>query len=292
MSGQESYAFKKLFIISPIGSENSPTREYFDKVRRHIIDPVAKDMAYLTVRSDEIPRPGTITNHIIEHLLKDDLVVADMTERNPNVFYELAVRHAVRKPVILMGAIGNRVPFDLAAQRVIFYDLDPDNISKAKEELRRQISEVNSEKFIVDSPIETAISFESTGQVTEESQLKEVLSILRTQSKKLTRIEETIFKPSTGNMVSPQKIHAGVAPSNGPVGTEAFIFTTNHTSGSIVEVFFDFVKPQNILSATVAGPDGKCMCEIVIPQAEKGLHYIWIRDEATGRTENLPFEVL
>jgi hypothetical protein len=149
----QSEAQKILFICTPIGSEGSKTRIHFDKVRRHIIDPVAHEMGYTTIRADEIPRPGTITTHIVEHLLNDDLVIADMTEMEPNVFYELAVRHAVRKPVILMAAIGDRIPFDLAAQRAILYDLDPDNISNAKDELKRQISEVNSEKFIVDSPI-------------------------------------------------------------------------------------------------------------------------------------------
>jgi len=181
---------KKLFIISPIGQPGSETRKYFDKVRRHIIDPVASEKGYKTSRADNISRPGRITKQIIERLLKDDLVVADLTNKNPNVFYELAVRHAVHKPVILMGAIDDDIPFDVAAQRVIFYDLDPDNITRGKKELARQISSVESDKFIVDSPIESSVPLEQskTGNTKQER----IDAILRNQSRQLRRIEEIL----------------------------------------------------------------------------------------------------
>ena len=91
---------KRLFIISPIGDPGSEIRDTSDKVRRHIIDPPATERGYKTVRSDSISMPGRIDRQIVNHLMNDDLVVADLTDQNPNVFYELAIRHAVRKPVI------------------------------------------------------------------------------------------------------------------------------------------------------------------------------------------------
>jgi len=266
---------KILFILSPIGSEDSPTRRYFDKVRRHIIDPVAEEMGYRTIRSDEIPRPGTITTQIINHLLKDDLVVSDMTEKNPNVFYELAVRHAVRKPVILMGAIGDRVPFDLAAQRVILYDLDPDNITKAKEELKRQISEVNSEKFIVDSPIETAISFERTGQVTEESQIQEVLSIVRNLSERLSRIENERTR-ITG--VDPFRAIV-LSKTEASPGETIILSGVGYTSGARVDIFLNYVQIGSMLVA----PDGSFVTTFKIPLSIKsGTHDILCIDGITN----------
>jgi len=180
---------KKLFIISPIGEPKSDVRIYFDKARRHIIDPIAAKKGYVTSRADNISRPGRITKQIIERLREDDLVVADLTQRNPNVFYELAVRHAVGKPVILMTEIGEQIPFDVAAQRVIFYDLDPDNIEEAKNELEKQISEVESAKFIVDSPIEVPISLEHKKKSGNGEQ-QEIIAILRNQSEQLRRLEE------------------------------------------------------------------------------------------------------
>lgn len=181
---------KRLFIISPIGQPDSEIRKFFDKVRRHIIDPIASEKGYKTSRADNISRPGRITKQIVERLLKDDLVIADLTRKNPNVFYELAVRHAVGKPVILMGAIGDDIPFDVAAQRVILYDLDPDNITGAKQELARQISSVESDTFIVDSPIESSIPLEPSRA--SDTEQERIYAILRNQSRQLQRIQGTL----------------------------------------------------------------------------------------------------
>lgn len=71
------------------------------------------------VRADEIDDEGLITNQIIEHLIEDDLVVADLTGLNPNVFYEVAVRHAARKPIVHLITTGQDIPFDVANMRAV-----------------------------------------------------------------------------------------------------------------------------------------------------------------------------
>ena len=79
---------KKLFIISPIGDPLSENRVRSDQVKKFIIDPIAEKMGYKTCRADGISQPGIITDQIIERLLNDELVVADLTDQNPNVFYK------------------------------------------------------------------------------------------------------------------------------------------------------------------------------------------------------------
>jgi hypothetical protein len=64
------------------------------------------------VRADKITQPGMITKQVIEYLLKSRLVVADLSYHNPNVFYELAVRHATGKPVIHIKRTSDPIPFD------------------------------------------------------------------------------------------------------------------------------------------------------------------------------------
>ena len=181
---------KKLFIISPIGDLDSETRDASDKVKRHIIDPPATEKGYQTLRPDSISMPGRIDRQIVDHLKDDDLVVADLTDQNPNVFYELAIRHAVRKPVILIGKAGQNIPFDVSAQRVIFYDLaDPDSVAESREELKRQISAIESDQFIVDSPIREHESIQLADQRAPTSdEIKEILFILRNQSDQISRI--------------------------------------------------------------------------------------------------------
>src|SRR5437899_11104024 len=110
------------FVISPIGEAGSETRHRADQVFKHIIQPVARDCGYNAVRADHISKPGIITSQIIEHLAQDPLVIADLSGHNPNVFYELAVRHVARKPVIQITQVGEPIPSDVAPTRTIQLD--------------------------------------------------------------------------------------------------------------------------------------------------------------------------
>ena len=117
------------------------------------------------------------------------MVLADLTSKNPNVFYELAVRHAVQKPVILIGEHGLDTPFDIAAQRLIFYSLDPDDIIEAKKQLSEQIDSVESDNFIVDSPISDEIQLHSPDALSENYQSRRILAILENQSKEISEVD-------------------------------------------------------------------------------------------------------
>lgn len=89
------------FVVGPIGDEGSETRRRSDQLLRHIIEPAAKECGYAQIiRADHMPALGVITSQIIESLMDSPLVVADLTEHNPNVFYELAIRHALKKPIV------------------------------------------------------------------------------------------------------------------------------------------------------------------------------------------------
>jgi hypothetical protein len=66
--------------------------------------------------------------------------VADLTGGNPNVYYELSVRHGAQLPVVLIAEEGTKLPFDISQSRVIFFDhTDLNSAGKAREELELQI---------------------------------------------------------------------------------------------------------------------------------------------------------
>lgn len=113
---------KRCFVISQIGQENSNERKKADGVY-NIIKRACKECGYTIVRADEIEKPGFINSQIIEELFEADLVIADLTDNNPNVFYELAVRHYSNKPVIHLMEKPNQIPFDIAGNRAIYYSL-------------------------------------------------------------------------------------------------------------------------------------------------------------------------
>ena len=108
---------KNCFVVAPIGELDSDTRKRSDQVLNYVIKPAVSECGYIAIRADEIDKPGIITSQVIQHVVNDPLVVADLTERNPNVFYELAIRHAIAKPLVQIMKKGEQIPFDVAATR-------------------------------------------------------------------------------------------------------------------------------------------------------------------------------
>jgi hypothetical protein len=141
---------KTLFLVCPIGPENTEIRRHSDQVLKHLVEDTIErykqDFADINViRADEVAQPGKITRQIMELLINADICIADLTNLNPNVLYELGIRQAMLRPYILIASRGTKLPFDLQDYRTIFYDLsDIDSISKARDDLRKYIKEALS----------------------------------------------------------------------------------------------------------------------------------------------------
>ncbi|MDA8332525.1 MAG: hypothetical protein M0027_15240 [Candidatus Dormibacteraeota bacterium] len=110
------------FVISPIGDPGSEQRKHADLVLTSLIEPALKELNLRAVRADRISRPGLITGQIIEQLTKARLVIADLSFSNPNVYYELALRHATRKPVVQIIRTADKLPFDVGQFRTVTID--------------------------------------------------------------------------------------------------------------------------------------------------------------------------
>ena len=146
---------KICFVIAPIDAEGSHIRIRSDLVLKYIIGPAAKECGYEPLRADHIAEPGIITSHVIQHIVEDPLVIADLTGRNPNVFYELALRHALKKAVVQLIHVSEPLPFDVAATRTIQFDhCNLESAAKAKEQIVAQIRAVEKNPSDVDSPID------------------------------------------------------------------------------------------------------------------------------------------
>ncbi len=152
---------KACFVIAPIGEPESDTRKRSDQVLRHIIRPAVEGLGYLATRADEISQPGNITTQVIQRIIDDPLVIADLTERNPNVYYELAVRHAIRKPFVQIIQEGEEIPFDVAGTRTIFFNLqDPDRVANAKDEMTEQIRALEQDPSDLQTPITVSLDLQ------------------------------------------------------------------------------------------------------------------------------------
>jgi hypothetical protein len=113
---------KKCFVIAPIGQENSEIRARSDQVFTYVIKPAVEQLGYEAIRGDQISQPGNVTSQVIEHLMEVELAIVDLTGRNPNVYYELAIRHGAKKPVIQIKQTLESLPFDIVGTRTIDFD--------------------------------------------------------------------------------------------------------------------------------------------------------------------------
>jgi len=184
---------KRAFIISPIGSPESDTRKRSDDIKNMLIKPIVEDeFGFECKRADESYENPKIDDDIIRHLIEDELIIADLTDHNANVFYELAVRHSIQKSVILLIEKPQKIPFDITTYRAIFYDFNDVKVFKAaEEELRRQVKAVVDGKFIPDSPIKgSLLSLERSDSAPDK--WNELFTILRNHSEILSELNNKI----------------------------------------------------------------------------------------------------
>lgn len=107
------------FYVTPIGADGSDERKHSDLFLSSIVEPALRDSGLTVVRADQIGASGMITGQILEYLVKARLAVVDLSFHNPNVFYELAIRHACRLPVVHIIRKADKIPFALNQSRAI-----------------------------------------------------------------------------------------------------------------------------------------------------------------------------
>jgi hypothetical protein len=146
-------------VIGPIGKDGTELRKHADlllhAIIKHVLESV--EFGYQVKRADEDSDPGMIGDRAVTDILRADLVVADLTDLNPNAFYELGIRHATEKPTIHVAKAGTPLPFDNVSHRTIFIDLsDWHSIEGGRSQLARSARAIKNPDFKVSNPITQA----------------------------------------------------------------------------------------------------------------------------------------
>lgn len=130
---------KKCFIITPIGGNETGIRRATEGLIEAVIIPALNELGFINENigvAHRISESGSINRQIIKRIIEDDLAIVNLTGLNPNVMYELAVRHAIAKPIVMLAEEDTRLPFDIVDQRTIFYKNDMLGVVQLKEDLK------------------------------------------------------------------------------------------------------------------------------------------------------------
>ncbi|HBI6884521.1 TPA: hypothetical protein K8N56_000038 [Clostridium perfringens] len=181
----------KCFIITPIGENSSDTRRRADGVIKSVIKEVLREKGFKPENvkaAHEIPTLGSISNEIFKWINESDLVIANLTELNPNVMYELALRHCLCKPIIHICEYGWKLPFDLKDHNTIIYKNDMMGVCELREGLLNLIDEIEYDKEYTDNPILNALKNMYLNEKFKE--LKDSLGADNSQTLLIEKIED------------------------------------------------------------------------------------------------------
>ena len=198
-------AKKVCFFLTPIGEPNSPERRRSDNIQKYILNEVLAGK-FKVVRADELPHPGSITHQIIKLLFDADLIVADLTGGNPNVVYELAIRHAFNKLSIHLIDKAERIPFDLKDERTIEFNLqDPPSIEDCKKQLTKFVKAMSREKFEYNSPVFRVLGVAAAAEEEREEFLETMAGQIESIASDVSSIETDLGALSIGGLDDVEK---------------------------------------------------------------------------------------
>ncbi len=138
------YAGKKCFVIMPFGKKKDVdgTEVDFDHVYHELIEKAVEELGVDCERCDEIIDTGSIHKKMFRGIFDADVSVVDITSLNPNVFYELGVRHALHKHITLVIRRNSNlpIPFNINGLNILGYEIDSgDQIEVFRKKIRDHI---------------------------------------------------------------------------------------------------------------------------------------------------------
>lgn len=164
----------------PFSSTNSCSEHEWTEIFEEVFKPALVENGYTCERSQ--PETGSLIRSILKKIQDSFIVIADITDRNANVFYELGVRHSLSKRTIIVAQEAKHIPSDLQGYWSIIYNTSPKGVSNFKKDIKRVIENIEKNPFKSDSPVSDFIDIEMYGlnNQTMKNSLKKLIA-LRTE---------------------------------------------------------------------------------------------------------------
>lgn len=147
----------KAFILMPFSESLSDVYDF-------LIKGALIEAGYQVKRADDIKSQSNILEDIVKGIIESDLIVADLTDSNANVYYELGIAHALQKKVVLITQDIDELPFDLRSYRVIGYSTHFARMDEAKTELSQLAKEAFEGSLPFGNPVKDYGSISNINQ--------------------------------------------------------------------------------------------------------------------------------
>ncbi len=191
---------KRCFVIMPISETKSCTEEEWTHIFDQMIKPAVTG-SKLGFTCDRVkPMTGNLIKDILNELNTADVVIADLTDRNPNVFYELGVRHTLRNRTILVAQNEDDIPSDLQSYWVVIYEKGLAGVENFKRKIREILKGMRDNPEKADSPVFDFLIAKNITLLSQEKSatVKKLTALLSELSYNLKQID-TVLKTANKN---------------------------------------------------------------------------------------------
>ncbi|MBC8274520.1 MAG: hypothetical protein H8E40_06085 [Chloroflexi bacterium] len=144
---------KTCFVIMPFSKTESCSQQIWTKIYEEMVKPAVTGSKLSFTCERAKPRTGNLIRDILNKLNSADVVIADLTDMNPNVFYELGVRHTLRNRTVLITQDMQHVPSDLQSYWVVVYKRGQVGRADFKQNIREILREMITAPDKPDSPV-------------------------------------------------------------------------------------------------------------------------------------------
>lgn len=152
---------KNAYVVMPVSGTASCSQQEWSDIFHEVFTPAFRDCGYTCKRAS--PSTGNLIHSIISELRGAWLVLADLTDKNANVFYELGVRHSLSKRTILVAQDSSHIPTDLRGYWWLVYGTRPGEVAKFRKEIVQLVSRIEADPDRSDSPVSDFLEHEMHG---------------------------------------------------------------------------------------------------------------------------------
>ncbi|MGH7452812.1 MAG: hypothetical protein ACRENG_15800 [bacterium] len=131
-----------------------PFKKKLEAVYTKAIKPACDKAGFKAIRADKLIGPYNIHRDIIKHIFLSHTVVADLTDWNPNVFYEMGVAHAIDNKTIMIIRKRQKLPFDISSYCCISYDLSENGLKFLKQQIVESLKLINEWRQHPTNPVQ------------------------------------------------------------------------------------------------------------------------------------------